>query len=345
MSNRSRLGIGAAKLIGNTAKLGGKDVRYAGANYGWQSPASFAKLKKEGKLPVPQRLDQALNAYLAPLRHQSVALVRNLKAEALLRANQTRASLSKFPETGGHQFQMNAGGMQSVMTNHERKDFDSRGRLRTVMNTDGTEQRSNTVAFQRQTYDSLDKQGNPMHMSGLDQTERHIPKDKQQLRQANIKYQLGSLLGEVKPGEYVEASPIPGENNRNPRARMYDRATNGALASQHFHDDLGNLEASEVRTRFNGNNQWKNILGQTKKFDPQDLRRPLEELAKGTVVRRLASHPVAQAALLANDVIGGITGEKPTDAVGRLSKAQMAKSLQERLKRGERFILPNQLPF
>ena len=60
---------------------------------------------------------------------------------------------------------------------------------------------------------------------------KNISKESAKLRQANIKYQMGTLMDEVKPFETIEAQPISSESGRNPRARIYDRMTKGALKS------------------------------------------------------------------------------------------------------------------
>lgn len=56
-----------ARPIGSTAKLNGKTVRWAGDEYGWQSPASYSKLEKQGQFKLGRKELDALGRYLGPL--------------------------------------------------------------------------------------------------------------------------------------------------------------------------------------------------------------------------------------------------------------------------------------
>lgn len=56
-----------SRAYGVTATLGGKKVRWAGDEYGWQSPASYAKLEAKGQFKLGRKELDALTQYLGPL--------------------------------------------------------------------------------------------------------------------------------------------------------------------------------------------------------------------------------------------------------------------------------------
>ena len=56
-----------SRAYGVTATLGGKKVRWAGDEYGWQSPASYTKLEAKGQFKLGRKELDALTQYLGPL--------------------------------------------------------------------------------------------------------------------------------------------------------------------------------------------------------------------------------------------------------------------------------------
>ena len=56
-----------SRAYGVTATLGGKKVRWAGDEYGWQSPASYTKLEAKGQFKLGRKELDALTRYLGPI--------------------------------------------------------------------------------------------------------------------------------------------------------------------------------------------------------------------------------------------------------------------------------------
>ena len=56
-----------SRAYGVTATLGGKKVRWAGYEYGWQSPASYTKLEAKGQFKLGRKELDALTRYLGPI--------------------------------------------------------------------------------------------------------------------------------------------------------------------------------------------------------------------------------------------------------------------------------------
>ena len=100
------------------------------------------------------------------------------------------------------------------------------------------------------------------------------PKSKTKRRQdsAVIKNNLATVFSKVKEGDIVEATPIEGINGRNGRAKLYDRMSKGALKADA--DD-------NISSRRMADNKWKN-LGETKEWDPEELRKDLDALTQPT---------------------------------------------------------------
>ena len=100
------------------------------------------------------------------------------------------------------------------------------------------------------------------------------PKSKTKRRQdsAVIKNNLATVFSKVKEGDIVEATPIEGINGRNGRAKLYDRMSKGALRAD---------EDDNISSRRLANNKWKN-LGETKEWDPEELRKDLDALTQPT---------------------------------------------------------------
>jgi hypothetical protein len=66
--------------FGSTAKLNGKTVRWAGDEYGWQSPASYSKLEKQGHFKLGRKELDALSRYLGPLAQRVAGFQQQVRA-------------------------------------------------------------------------------------------------------------------------------------------------------------------------------------------------------------------------------------------------------------------------
>ena len=168
----------------------------------------------------------------------------------------------------------------------------------------------------------------------------NVSPENAKVRQANIKYQLGNHIDNVPEGDRIQAQPVNEDPAKpNARARIYDRATKGALASKKDRFG-GNLSFEEVDTRKGKDNTYWNAKGKKVKFDPKSLKEPLKNLAKGTavsaIVKRLAG-PWAQAAMFVDDSVKGITGKRPSKEIAKGHKKTMEKYIKERLKKNKAF--------
>jgi hypothetical protein len=164
------------------------------------------------------------------------------------------------------------------------------------------------------------------------------------VRQANIKDQLSRVLDDVKTGDRVSADLYDGDGRGSQRGSLYKRVSGGALTPS----DDGYISSTKLN-----NNVWSSSTNQNgkgsrnlKQWDTSRLGDDLKRLAAGTIVRRLASHPIAQAAVTADEVIGGVTGKKPSERVGEEFRRTTEAAIRERLKKGQRFGSPvGPLPF
>ena len=172
---------------------------------------------------------------------------------------------------------------------------------------------------------------------------KNLSKDNAKVRQANIKYQMGSQIDAIPEGDVIEAQPVNENPDKpNARARIYDRETKGALKGKKAWITK-DIATEEINTRKLSKDTYRNAKGETVKFDPKSLKEPLKNLAKGTavsaIVKRLAG-PWGQAAMFADDTIEGITGKRPSKEITKGHKKAMEKMIKERLEKGERFIDP-----
>ena len=142
---------------------------------------------------------------------------------------------------------------------------------------------------------------------------RNISSDSARLRRANIKAQQGILLDEAKVGDVITASPIeePGQAN-NRRSLIYDRATKGALKSAQ--DPVSG--ETKIRALKSGDSEFINTLKQRVKFNPKSLFSDLSKLAVKKITARLGG-PKVQAAMGVDEVVGGVTGERLSERIGR----------------------------
>jgi hypothetical protein len=269
-------------------------------------------------------IKRRLSNYFAPL--QASVRSANKRAEALIRAN--LRSAAQPPNVHNKRAStriIGAGGVNSYANRY--KDPDSVIKIGGVemSRTKGTTEHD--LSFGRNTPDYEDSLS----------PRKNISPANAKIRQANIKFQNGILLSEVKEGDRVTATPIASESGRNPRAAIYSRMTNGALKSGVTEDGLTAVESRRLP-----NNQWRNILGEKKTFDPKELTKDLAKLA----ARRLVvQHPAAQVYLQADNAVKVATGEGITERIGRGHRTTTEDSIKKRLKGGERFFLPQALPY
>ena len=255
---------------------------------------------------------------------QGPSKVRNKRAEALLRTLKRSPNVEQphkaLRSPVAKQRVLRAGGIESTA---------SRMKGRSKFNTD-----IHDLEFHRVTADPGDSY----------EPRKNISKSNAKLRQDNIKYQMGQLMDEVKYKDTIEAQPIESESGRNPRARMYDRLTKGALKSQK-RQLTKNYSMDEINAVRGEGNDWINPAnkGKVVKFDPKELKKPLIEAAKGKIISRLAG-PQVQAAMMADELAGAALGERPSVTVGKGFKKYKKKEIEERLKRGER-VIPMGLAF
>jgi hypothetical protein len=315
MSNRRKLGI--------AAKLNGKEVKWAGSDYGFQSPASFNKLKQQNKLPKPpsDKLGDALNAYLGHLGRDTIQRVRNLRAEAALRGNERSKADPKniqVDKYGTITRRMSAGGLTTQGYSYPETFPDGSGDY----NIHG-------INFNRETKDFT-----------LYDARTDSRPEVNKVRQANIKYQLGDFLDAMQPDDVLESNVYNDDGKGRGRAGLYSRQTNGAVAPQLNTD--GSWDESSITTQRADKTTWRSgNSNKTVKFNPNDLKKPLKNLAAGAIVKRLVQHPVAQAAVTVDEVIGGMTGKRPSATTIEAHRQMNTRSIEERLKKGERFINPN----
>ena len=315
------------RAIGTKATLNGKPVYWSGDDHGWQSSASHLKLKAAGKFNEPNVLDRIgglINSYLQPLGSSQPRHQRNRRAEAALRKNQGNAEFSGWDNPDGSTTRIQgSGGLKSFSTSKPTGEgfylSDIKGTIPykagREADADGFfETREHDISFYRDTRDE-----NAWNA----RTDKR--KDANAVRQANIKWQMGELMDDMATSDELKISVADGDGKGTKRAGMYTRATNKALQPVYDGDYFtGKLETSRGTQDF-----WSKGLdpdeSKAVRFKPSDLKKPLEQLAAGSIVRRLITHPAAQAALTADEVIGGITGTRPSKAIADEHIKAMAK--------------------
>lgn len=246
---------------------------------------------------------------------------RNKKAEALLRKNIQERLKEEIPSkyTRGTNKTISSGGLSTTaeITKHGGK---------------GKTTRDHMIDFGRNNVDPYER---------YDQPVRNMTPERKALRSANIKYQAGQILERVQPGDTASALPLESDSGRNPRAKVYDRMTKGALKG--MEDDFGEIH---IQSKKGKGNKWTNMVGEEKSFDPKKLKEPLTNLAKRQIVRRLAPHPVLQGAMFIDDASASVTGGKKLSGVGKeWFDKNIAPTLREQLKKGHRITPVSPLPY
>ena len=316
------------RAIGTKATLNGKPVYWSGDDHGWQSSGSHLKLKAAGKFNEPNALERIgglINGYLQPLGSSQPKHVRNKRAEAALRANQRAA------EWGGQEFSdgstqrtfQGAGGLKSYSTSKPTGEGFYLNDLQGLTPyTAGREAdpdgffptKEHGISFYRETKDDNAWEA---------RTDSRPAANK--VRQANIKWQMGELMDDIATGDELKISVADGDGKGTKRAGLYSRQTNKAL--QPIYDD--DYFTGKLQTKRGVEDFWSKGQDTSNesavRFKPSNLKKPLEELAKGTIVRRLVTNPYLQGALTADEVIGGITGTRPSKAIADAHIKAMTK--------------------
>ena len=169
---------------------------------------------------------------------------------------------------------------------------------------------------------------NDSYASRKEIQDRPKSKIKERLRKAGLKDMMGRML-DVDQFDTVTAQPTTKS-----RGILYNRASNGALGVRR-----GNANVESVRV---GPNMWINTAdgGKRVKFDPKDLREPLNKLTKtkATRVGRAAGGTSKKAALITgapkNVIRDTVADRRDTKARVRQGQARReaeAKAKQEKL--------------
>lgn len=254
---------------------------------------------------------------------------RNKRAEAVLRRLKRQEKNKEQPHSKyknvATERTLKAGGLQSSATRLKGKGVPS------VKGSD-----LHNLEFSRDTFEPGDSYEPRKNLS---------PKNAK-LRQDNIKYQMGQLMDEVKTGDIIEAQPIESESGRNPRARMYDRMTKGALKSSD-RQLTKNYSMKEVKAARGQGNDWINPAnkGKVVKFDPKSLKKPLQDATVRAITKRFA-HPVIQGAMMLDDASAAVTDGKKVSGIAKELFDKHAKpAILKRLKKGMRVTPVSPLPY
>ena len=244
---------------------------------------------------------------------------RNKKAEALLRKNIQQMIKAETPSeyTHGTNKTISSGGLSTSaeITKHGGK---------------GVSTRDHMVDFGRAYGDVYDR---------YEQPARPLSKERKALRSANIKYQAGAILDRVQPGDTASALPLESDSGFNPRERIYNRMTKGALAG--LEDDFGEFH---IQSKKGKGSNWTNIKGETKQFKPADLKKELTNMAKRQIVRRLSPNPVLQAAMMVDDA-SEMTGKRISQRLKEFYQDEVEPTLKDQLKKGHRITPVSPLPY
>lgn len=175
---------------------------------------------------------------------------------------------------------------------------------------------------------------------------RNISKENAKLRRANIAYQQGELMDRVPVGDDVIAQPVESPSGRNPRARLYDRMTKGALKpTTTFYGDNEQYQLQEIKATKQGGNMWDNKAN-TKpvKFDPKSLQKDLKMMAAREAVKAI-SGPVVQGLMTADSAVAGITGQRPSEHVKKGFLDQMRDAVRQYQAKGRNFNPGRIMPY
>ena len=88
----------------------------------------------------------------------------------------------------------------------------------------------------------------------------------------------------------------------------------------------------EIRAGRGYGNDWVNPANKGPvNFNPNDLKKPLTDMAAKSIVKRLAG-PYAQAAMFVDDTVAGMTGHRPSQKIKEGFEDTIQKNIQKRLK-------------
>ena len=166
----------------------------------------------------------------------------------------------------------------------------------------------------RLPYDSAAENRRDLGTNKAKQSEHAKQKDK--IRSAAVRYGLGRALDELPKGSQVTASPTtPG------RGRAYARASKGALKPD---------AAGKIYARKSGKDTWvtKDPKGrvQSKKWNPNELKKPLKEMAGKSALRAVAGRiggPKVNAALMLDSGAKQLTGKGIGEAVNQIIREEL----------------------
>ena len=282
--------------------------------------------RPKGKPPTPQaileRLQQGLNKFTQPLQANAIKHKRNKRAEAHQRRIDNKPLTREFVDPITNRVGSKSGGLEAYT--YQSPEVNSRSKTRTA----------HELGFKRDTADPYEA-----YTARTDSRPEVAA-----TRRAAIKSHIGRLLNQVEVGDRLYADSYDGDGKDVQRSKMYQRATKGALTA----DEFGYQSASRMR-----NNNWVSSTNQNgkgsrniKHWDPSRLGDDLKNLAKGKILKLLFQHPAAQAAINADEIIGGVTGTRPSEKVGQEFRNATEKAILERLKKGQRFGSPvGPMPF
>lgn len=175
---------------------------------------------------------------------------------------------------------------------------------------------------------------------------KNISKENARLRQANIKYQQGELMDRVPVGDDVIAQPVESASGRNPRARLYDRATKGALKpTTTYYGDNNQYQLQEIKATKGPGNKWNNPANAGPvEFDPKSLKQDL----KGMAARKAAAFlggPVVSGIMTADSAIHAATGKRPSEHVASGTLDTFRQAVRSYQSKGSNFNVGSIMPY
>lgn len=159
---------------------------------------------------------------------------------------------------------------------------------------------------------------------------------KDRLRSAAVKHAMGRQLTDIRPGSRANATTVRSEKGGNPRARAYEKYTNGA-----FNFDRGRRGSAET-TKLSKTTWQPSNTSTPVRFNPNDLKNALKAMAMQRIVRattRLIGGPWAQAAVNADDLTAAATGKRPSKVISSGHLQTQTRLANELLKRKQKQAL------
>lgn len=209
--------------------------------------------------------------------------------------------------------------------------IDSAMRSTTVKGADWT---NHGLSFERYQPGNNDSSKDPystkaQRKPSSKQTPHSQHKDK--LRSAAVKYAMGRFMDEMKAGDTVEAeTAITSDKGRNPRGRVYEQQTKGALDFNRGQKTSTQSTKVSSDTWRPNSSQFRGQSNPTVKFDPNTLKQSLTTLAQNAVVSatsRLIGGP-AQALVTVDDLTAAATGIRPSQEITKQHKQAQNKLIK-----------------